>query len=62
MQDTFKIGCLGLVNKTDTVSQIINEKRIDICCLQEVDIPRDYNHELVAFKVYNLLIAWQICL
>ena len=27
--------------KQDLVSQIINEKRIDICCLQEVDIPRD---------------------
>ena len=32
------------------------EKKIDICCLQEIDISVGYNHELLAFKGYNLLI------
>ena len=31
------------------------EKKIDICCLQEIDIPINYNHELLSFKGYELL-------
>ena len=34
----------------------ITENKIDICCLQEIDIPSNYNHELLTFKGYNLLI------
>ena len=33
--------CLGLTNKKDYVTEIIKEKRIDICCMQEKDVRND---------------------
>ena len=43
MEKKIKIGtwnvCLGLANKKDLVSKIIIENEIDVCVLQEVDIP-----------------------
>ena len=30
--------CLGLRNKKDYVSKMINEHKVDIMCLQEIDI------------------------
>ena len=35
--------CLGLANKKDLVSKIIKENEIDICAMQEIDIPADYD-------------------
>ena len=48
--------CLGLMNKKDVVSNMITDNKIDICCLQETDIPVEYNHELLSFKGYNLIV------
>ena len=42
--------CLGLRNKKDCMSQIIKANKIDICCMQEVNIPADYDHDILAFK------------
>ena len=48
--------CLGLANKKEIVSEIIKVNKIDICCLQEIDIQHNFNHEVLSFKGYNLLI------
>ena len=60
MNDNFKIAswnvCLGLANKKDVVSKMITENKIDICCLQETDIPVDYNHELLSFRGHTLIV------
>ena len=39
--------CLGLNNKKDNVSQMIVEHKIDICCMQEIDVKNDYNFSLL---------------
>ena len=61
MEDTNNIKvatwnlCLGLANKKELVSQIIKNEQIDICCMQEIDIPLGYNCNLLSFKGYNLI-------
>ena len=47
--------CLGLANKKDLVSKIILENKIDICAMQEIDLPTGYNTNLLSFKGYELL-------
>ena len=32
--------CLGLTNKKDYVLQIITVNKIDICCMQEIDVKK----------------------
>ena len=32
--------CLGLANKKDYVASMIKENKIDICCVQEIDIKK----------------------
>ena len=44
------------MNKKDVVSKIILGESLDICCLQEIDIPCSYNYELLTFSGYDLLI------
>ena len=60
MENKFKIGtwnvCLGLANQKDMISEIIVKEKIDVCCLQEVDIPASYNSDLLSFRGYSLLI------
>ena len=46
--------CLGLPNKKNIVKNYILGESIDICCMQEVDIPRDYPNELLSFPGYNI--------
>ena len=31
--------CLGLSNKKDLMKEIITAERLDICCIQETEIP-----------------------
>ena len=42
MEDQIKIAswilCLRLMNKKNYVSQMIIDEKIDICCLQEIDL------------------------
>ena len=41
--------CLGLTNKKDYVLQIITVNKIDICCMQEIDVKKDYDCNLLTF-------------
>ena len=46
--------CLGLKNKKDYIYQVIDEKGIDVCLLQEVEIDKDYDANLLTkgqFKI-----------
>ena len=46
--------CLGLKNKKDYVYQVINKKEIDVCLLQEVEIDKDFDANLLTkgqFKI-----------
>ena len=47
--------CLGLTNKKDLVSKIILENKIDICAMQEIDLPTGYNVDILSFKGYELI-------
>ena len=57
---SFKIAtwnlCLGLMNKKDYVSQMLLNEKIDICCMQEIELKKDIDHELLSFNGYNLMI------
>ena len=41
-------------NKKDTVYDILNKNNIDICVLQEVEIPPDYQHKLLSSTNYKI--------
>ena len=47
--------CLGLRNKKDYVSKIINEHKLDIVCLQETEIEPNYPLKILSFKGYDYL-------
>ena len=53
-----KIGtwnlCLGLANKKDLIKQTLTKNEIDICCLQETEIVKDYPENLLIFPGYSL--------
>ena len=53
-----KIGtlnlCLGLKNKKEEVKQLIIKNNIDILCIQETELERDYPVEILTFKGYGL--------
>ena len=44
--------CLGLLNKKDYVSQMIISNKIDICCLQEIELKQDIGYSLLAESNY----------
>ena len=46
--------CLGLKNKKDLVIETLRREKIDICCLQEVDIEANYPKEILSSKDYKL--------
>ena len=46
--------CLGLKNKKVYVKEKIIEEEIDICCIQECDIPLNYPSNILSFRNYNL--------
>lgn len=46
--------CLGLRNKRDYVSRVIEDEKIDVCCLQEADIDKEYPNEILSIKDYSL--------
>ena len=46
--------CLGLKKKKDYVLNTLRQENIDICLLQEVDIPRDYPTNILSSKDYKL--------
>ena len=46
--------CLGLVHKKNTVKNYVLEKNVDICCMQEVDIPINFPGDLMSFPGYKI--------
>ena len=44
--------CLGIINKKDIVKREIIENKIDICCMQEVELPNGYPSQLMTFPNY----------
>ena len=58
MNSDLKIGtwnlCLGLPNKKDIVKNYIKTEAIDVCCLQETEIPKDYPRALLSFSDYKI--------
>ena len=46
--------CLGLKNKKEYVKQMIKDHNIDICCIQECEIRKDYPKDLLSFKNFNI--------
>ena len=49
--------CLGLKKKKEYVLNTLRQEKIDICLLQEVDIPRDYPVNILSSKDYKLEVA-----
>ena len=45
---------MGLKNKKEVIYQEIRDKNIDICLLQEVEITKDYNSNLLTSKNYKI--------
>ena len=44
------------MNKKDYVSQMLLNEKIDICCLQEIELKNDVDHELLSFPGYSLMV------
>ena len=57
MSNETRIGtlnlCLGLRNKKEEVKRLIVEKNIDILCMQETEIPKEFPIQMLTFKGYN---------
>ena len=58
MMDTLKIGTwnlfLGLSNKKETVTRYLNACKIDVCCLQETEIPSGFPENTLNCDNYNV--------
>ena len=58
MNSDLKIGtwnlCLGLPNKKDIVKNYLRTEAINVCCLQETEIPKDYPNALLSFSDYKI--------
>ena len=46
--------CLGLKSKKEYVKQMITDHSIDICCIQECEIRKDYPKDLLTFRNFNI--------
>ena len=46
--------CLGLSNKKDLVTDYLSKKNINICCLQETEIPINYPEDILDCNNYIL--------
>ena len=46
---------LPSISAIKIISETIKKERIDICCLQEIDLVPDYNIKLLSFKGYELI-------
>ena len=46
--------CLGILNKKDIIEQVIKDNNIDICCIQEIEIPSDFPINNLTFKEYAI--------
>ena len=46
--------CLGLVSKKEYVINTVKKEEIDICMMQETEIKRDYDRNLLTDKEYKI--------
>ena len=46
--------CLGLKNKKDHVKNILVQNQIDILCVQEAEIEKSFNKNLIRIPGFNL--------
>ena len=46
--------CLGLMNKREEIKKLIEDNDIDIICLQETEITKFYNNQMLTLRDYNL--------
>ena len=57
MSESIKIAslnlCLGLRNKKEAVKQLILENFISILCVQETEIPVNFDTNLLTFKGFS---------
>ena len=57
MIDNIKIAtlnlCLGLKNKKEEVKRLIQTNKIDILCVQETVIPKDFPVDMLTFRGYQ---------
>ena len=58
MESTIKFStwnlCLGLSNKRDMVTDILNQNNVSVCCLQETEIPSGYPEDILNCGGFNL--------
>ena len=56
--DNLRIGtwnlCLGLPNKKEMITEYLKSKNINICCLQETDVPMNYPEDILNCGDYLL--------
>ena len=45
--------CLGLKNKKEEIKRIVEDNKIDILCVQETEVIKDYPIELLTFRNFN---------
>ena len=46
--------CLGLANKKDTITEYLASNKIQICCLQETEIPQGFPENVLNCGGYNV--------
>ena len=46
--------CLGVANKKDMITDCLKNKNIDVCCLQETEIPMNFPEEVLNVGDYVL--------
>ena len=46
--------CLGIANKKDMITDCLKNKNIDVCCLQETEIPMNFPEEVLNVGDYVL--------
>ena len=58
MLNRLRIGtwnvCLGIANKKDLITESLNREGIDVCCVQETEIPQGYPEETLNCNKYVL--------
>ena len=45
--------CLGLKNKKEEIKRMVEDNKIDILCVQETEVIKDYPIELLTFRNFN---------
>ena len=65
MTNNYKLGtwnlCLGLSNKKDIVTSYLKLNNLDLCCLQETEIPNNFPENFLSTGGYNLELKLNDC-